>query len=552
MIVNIALPDGVIDTRKVNNKGVSRRKRCLKWLPVIVLQIIAANAYASELVVATTKNIGTLDPAKAYEMQNVYIAAAVGAGLLRWDEKAGKPRLDLARELSVEDGGKSLIFTLHEDVRFQNGRLITAEDFVFSFHRILSPSTKSPIAGFFRNISGAPDYMAGKRDDLPGVVARNSNTFVIKLEKPDASIMTVLSLPFGFVVPRESVNQPEFHLKPVGAGPYKLVSLNADELVLAKSELYKRGNDKSVDRIVFKLEKQAGTKILLDVEAGKVHYSEQHTINSGFARFLADDAYAQFVRYFPDLSTELLDINMHNGPLVDSRLRRALNFGINKPELVTNLGSVEAKSSRHMLPESMIYNPDRENAFPYDPEEARRLVAQTQYRDELELKLVTIDSVLNRSTVKKLSKDLQGIGIFINSVFMPEAEFWGLGWERSDFDLLHLTFQADYPEPSSYYYPLFTGGSSAHEILLSRFHDESIDARAIQIDTQTGEELSEKRRLEWEVLIHDIHTQHTPWVPLFHRKSTVLVSDTLRGLEPFLHGGNRFYVFESLWLSDSK
>lgn len=520
---------------------------------LLTFALLVSPAYSTELVVSTSDHIRTLDPAQAYEWENFHITATIGAGLLRWDAETAAPRLDLAKQVDVLDKGTRLVFTLHEDIRFQNGRRISAHDFVYSFNRILNPKTASPFAGFYANVLGTRDYAEGKSDHISGIVATSDTTLEISLSAPDASLLTVLSMPFGFVVPEEEVEKPGFADRPIGAGPYRVGELNDEQLVLEKSEYYLRGNPKSVDKVILNLTTRSGSRTLLDIEREKVHFAEFHYPTVGSSRFSADDIYKDLIRYLNEHSTIYVSMNMKSGPLTDHRLRRAINLGVDKQSLISRHIQGKVEVARHILPPPLAVGRHRRDVFDYDPRRAKALVKQAGYAKGLVLSLLAQDTKQNRLIVKQIAKNLLLIGITVNPDFVSTGEFFDITQSANDYNLFYsdgIAWIADYPDAANFYFPLFTKETIDNGFNWSGFSNDDIHKRALAINSLIGEEFAYERQAAWDELLFEIHERHTPWLSLFHRRRPILVAQNVRGLDPFLVDGVDSYIFENLWLED--
>lgn len=515
------------------------------------IALLATPALASNLVISTSENIRTLDPAQAYEWENFHITAALGAGLLRWDVESASPRLDLAKSFEILDDGTRLVFELHDDIRFQNGRRITAQDFVYSFKRIMNPKTGSPFAGFYASVLGSQDYIDGKSEDISGITAISETTLEFKLSAPDATLITVLSMPFGFVVPEEETEKPDFSKRPVGAGPYRVAEINDEHYVLEKSEFYLRGNPKSSDHVTLNLTAKSGGRTLLDIERGRIHFAEFHHPTEGSSRFATDEMYDDLIKHLNDHSTIYLAMNMKSGPLTDHRLRQAINFGINKQALISQNIQGKVELARHILPPSLTAKRDRPDSFAYDPARAKALLKEANQADGLKLSLLALDNRLNRVIVKQIAKDLLDIGITMNPDFVAMDEYLEITKTDSQYNLFYsdgISWIADYPDAANFYFPLFTEETIDNGFNWSGFSNEDIHQQALVINAMLGDENTDKRQAAWDDLIYQIHVEHTPWVSLFHRRRPVLVGPNVRGLTPFLTYGVDCYIFENLWI----
>ena len=108
----------------------------------------------------------TLDPAVSGEMTSHEYIVQIFNGLVRLDENL-EPVPDIAQRWEVSDGGRTYTFYLRQDVKFHNGREVTAEDFRYSFERLLRQETASHRAWVVEAIAGAAELRAGETEAWP-------------------------------------------------------------------------------------------------------------------------------------------------------------------------------------------------------------------------------------------------------------------------------------------------------------------------------------------------------------------------------------------------
>ena len=105
------------------------------------------------------------------------------------------------------DSGTTYIFHLKKDVKYTNKRIVTADDFKYSFKRILSPSGKSPNTWVLEKISGAKDFMQGRASDISGIEIQDRYTLKIRLDQPFSPFLHLLTMTAAYVVPKEEVER---------------------------------------------------------------------------------------------------------------------------------------------------------------------------------------------------------------------------------------------------------------------------------------------------------------------------------------------------------
>src|SRR5215813_13435076 len=201
-----------------------------------------------------TGNPSSLDPAHATDVYAYAVVNQIFDGLVQYDSHLNPvPAIAGFWEASVD--GQVWLFYLRNGVRFHNGREVTADDFVYSFTRLLDPAVRSPVTDSFKYIRGVEDFQAGKTPQVEGLQAPDRYTLRISLKEPYAPFLSALAMSNAKVVPREEVAKlgEQFGHHPVGSGPFAFVRWQQrQEIVLQAYNFYYEGRP-FLDQIVFKI-----------------------------------------------------------------------------------------------------------------------------------------------------------------------------------------------------------------------------------------------------------------------------------------------------------
>jgi ABC-type transport system substrate-binding protein len=196
----------------------------------------------------------TLDPHRTVNWGPFWVMFPnVWGGLLQFDEN-GKVQLDLASEMNVSDDGLVYTFTVREDAAFASGNQVTAEDFIYSWHRALDPDQLSPMSNFFSPVTGYRRYI-GKRSDEIGFRAVDSATVEVTLDNP-FSFFPSLMASYAWSVIDSLVHQEfgdeEFVMEGAGTGPWQFTEFDpTTQLVMEPNPNHYGGNSPSIARIVW-------------------------------------------------------------------------------------------------------------------------------------------------------------------------------------------------------------------------------------------------------------------------------------------------------------
>ncbi|MFB0925557.1 MAG: ABC transporter substrate-binding protein, partial [Vicingaceae bacterium] len=157
----------------------------------------------------------------------------------------------IAKSWEISEDGKTYTFHLRSDVYFHNhelfsdgkGRKVVAEDFVYSFNRIIDENVASPGSWLLNNI----DY--DEQRDFKAFDAINDSTINIYLSNPFPPFLGILTMQYFSVVPHEIVEhfKNDFRRNPVGTGPFKFKMWDeGNKMVFLKNENYFEKDTKGV------------------------------------------------------------------------------------------------------------------------------------------------------------------------------------------------------------------------------------------------------------------------------------------------------------------
>ncbi len=315
----------------------------------------------------------------------------------------------LATEWTASEDGKTYVFKICEGVKFhkgqyQDGRELTAEDVAYSLNRSGQLSDSNRLS-MLENAEVTGDYEV-----------------TCTLKSANSSFLTALTDAGNAIVPKEEVEGwgDEFGNHLVGTGPFVLESFQLDQqAVLQKNADYWMA-EPNVDTLVFKVITDS-TQAVNALQTGEVD----------IAMDLKGEA-VQAVRDNSDLTlletaglhVAYLYFNMEQGPTADINVRKALIEAVNVEEMVAALykyGEAQ-KASLPLPPGSWGYDASLESKVPgYDPEDAKKLLAEAGYGDGLTLDLYISDTEVRQNMAVLLQAYWAQVGVTLNI----HASEWG-------------------------------------------------------------------------------------------------------------------------------
>ncbi|HUE83554.1 MAG TPA: ABC transporter substrate-binding protein [Pyrinomonadaceae bacterium] len=324
---------------------------------------------SNSFVISLGDNIRTIDPigSPSVDAASERVRTLIFNSLVRKNE-----RFDYVGELAEyqrSEDGLTYTFTLHEGVKFHDGRILTSADAKYTLDTVLA-NTFAKSASFFRGTG------ADRQSYVKSVEAPDPQTLVITLNEPWVGLLTNL-VPVS-IIPSDSYESQKSH--PLGSGPFRFVSYDSSQQVLDVEAFpeYWQGpaNIKSLRVRVI-----SDTNALqAELRAGRVDLAPLPTnLSPDAVKFLGDDPNLQVIQ-FTGSNVNLLTFNTSQPPLNDVRVRQAIAYAIDRESMIRDLLLGQAKIAHSILPEdSWAYTPGQ--TYTFDQAMAGRLLDQAGLRD---------------------------------------------------------------------------------------------------------------------------------------------------------------------------
>lgn len=286
-------------------------------------------------------------------------------GLMQADFN-GQPKSHLAT--SWENDGSRWIFTLREGVVFHDGTVMTADDVVASFTRMIDPT----LEGSFGSGRLAPFLESVEKiDDL--TVAFNSigvdPLLPLRVSYNQAAVM-----PQAFL---ESADADTLRTNPIGAGPYKVVEYTPEMIALEVHSEYWGGRP-AADEVILRLIPENATRVGA-LQSGEIDLITNLPIDQ-VAVLEGDEDFV--VSSTPLFNYMSVLFNTVQGPTADVRIRQALSLAIDRELMVNELfGGRLNVMTDYLLPGTFGFDESLPN-LPYDPDRAMELLAEAGYAGE--------------------------------------------------------------------------------------------------------------------------------------------------------------------------
>ncbi|MEI3851059.1 MULTISPECIES: ABC transporter substrate-binding protein [unclassified Ensifer] len=340
--------------------------------------------HARDLTVAQSSDIRSNEPGVNRDGNTDSVIFHIVEGLVGYAEN-GEVKPLLAESFEVSADGLTYTFKLRDDLKFHNGKALTAEDVVWNWNRYMKPETKWTCAG---------DFDGGKSIKVTNVAAADASTVTMSIEKPSAVFLGLMARPecgYTGIVSKDSVGADGAFVAPIGTGPFKWAEWKKGEYVrLEKNADYvSPANDGMPDGMVgSKRPLVDGIKFMVIPDAS--------TVKTGLLSGALDttEVSADLIAEFKDSDTMQLIVKRNNGKnllyfqtrdkvLSNVAVRRAMAEALDLDQLVAAVsnGTGEANSSM-VSADSVFYSGVQKKKIPMDLEKAKKNLADAGYKGE--------------------------------------------------------------------------------------------------------------------------------------------------------------------------
>jgi ABC-type transport system substrate-binding protein len=484
-------------------------------------------------IVAFNNELSTLDPQIGYDWQNWSVIKSIFDGLM--DYKPGTTELepDLAESYTISDDGQTYTFKLRDDIKFHNGRAMTAGDIKYSVERAINPATQGPGAGFFGSIKGY-DEMVGdaKATELSGITTPDDKTVVIQLTRPDATFLHVMAINFSYAVPKEEVDKfgADFGRNPVGTGAFKLVEwVPGQKTELERFADYYRQGVPYLDKLTFEFG-QDPTVNVLRLKKGEIDIAGDGIPPAQFNEAMSDPANKDLIAKGDQLQTGYITLNVKMPPLDNPKVRQAINMAVNKDRIVRIINNRGVPANQPLPPAMPGYDTSYQG-YAFDPEAAKTLLSEAGFADGFSTELYAMNVDPNPRIAQAIQQDLAAVGIKAEIRSLAQAEVITAGgagqapmiWSGG------MAWIADFPDPSNFYGPILScAGAAEGGWNWAKYCNEDLDARANQADAMVTAEQQPARADAWKAIYLDV-MKDAPWVPIFNEQRFTYHSARLGG-----------------------
>lgn len=452
----------------------------------------------------------SLDPITVTDGESYKVTKNIFDTLVNFGEQDTEIHPGLAKEWTPAEDGLTYNFILEEGVKFHDGTDFNAEAVVANFERWASgDADQFPYYGsMFGGFGDEEGHV------IESVTAVGDFEVEFKLKRPQAPFLKNIAMSsFGIASPTAFEEMGDkFGDSPVGTGPFKFVEWKRnDTITIEKFEDYWVDGEPKLDTVVFRSlpDNSARLNALL---SGEIDLADGIT-PADSATVEGDDNLQLFER--PSMNVGYLGLTITREPFDDPKVRQAMNYAIDKQAIVDAFFEGRGDVAKNPIPPAISgYNDDIE-AYPYDPEKAKELLAEAGLEDGFEMELYAMPVPRpympdGEKVAEAIQKNLADIGVtaeivsyewatYLEKAANGEADAFLLGWtgDNGDADnFIYVLLDQDNIGSNNYTY---YENQELHDIL-------------IEAQTEVDEDVRNELYAKAQEIIHE----DAPWVPLAH------------------------------------
>ncbi|MBT5859412.1 MAG: ABC transporter substrate-binding protein [Flavobacteriales bacterium] len=465
-----------------------------------------------------SNGISTLDPAFAKDKATIWATSQIFSQLVSMDNNL-EVIPDVAKKWIVSEDGLTYSFYLRDDVFFHDhksfnggkGRKVIASDFQYSFDRLTDEKIASPGSWVLNNVK---NYSA-----------ENDSTFIIELNSPFPPFLSLLSMQYCSVLPKEVAENLSFRSDPIGSGPFKFQFWKEGvKLVLRKNENYFEFEEESrlpyLDAIAVTFIKDKQSEFLnflqgnLDFISGiDPSYKDEILTKEGDLNPKYQDRI--IMQSLPFLNTEYLAFLMDNNSELSKNiyLRRAINYSIDKEKMLKYLRNNIGEVARNgFVPKGMSSFSDSVIGFSYNLDLAKENLELAGFPNANGLGLIVLNTTsAYLDLCEFIQSELKDIGITLKIEVNPPSTHRQMV-ATSKLSFFRGSWIADYPDAENYLSLFYSDNFSPNGPNYTHFKSEEFDNLYEEAIKETDSELRSEMYQELDRLI----IKNSVVIPLYY------------------------------------
>ncbi len=483
---------------------------------------------------AIPNNPTSLDAAIVQDGDTLDLLQQVYEGLVGWDENNQVVGI-LAESWEVSDDATEYTFKLRSGVKFHNGREVVADDVKWSIERACNPVMKSQTAdAYLSDVVGVTDMVEGRSTSVAGIEVLDEHTVRFRLNKPTPYFLGKLTYMVSAVLPKESVpadreiNRAE---EAIGTGPFKLTRFDDKQLAILEANPDYWGGRPKLTRIERPVILNADTR-LTKYKNGELDILQLQ--RQDLKGVMDDPELKSEVKYFQRPAIWYIGMNeLEYKPFSDVRVRRAFAMAIDREKIVNELLGGVNTPAYTIVPPGVPGHREKGAGFEFNPEEARRLLAEAGYPDGKNMPALELTHREGYPDIKTVAEAVAGqikanLGVEVRVQPMEWLKYLDV-YNKKQQVFYHMRWAADYLDPQNFLSHMLATNGPENKF---GYSNPEFDALCRQADTTVDME----KRIPLYQRAEDIALQDVAWIPIYFQRDIELHRPGIGAMRESLFG----------------
>jgi oligopeptide transport system substrate-binding protein len=498
---------------------------------------LAAGLAKDTLYLPLTSEPGTIDPNHASGTWEREIIDNIFTGLMELDAK-GKTKKALAESWAISKDGKVYTFKLKQTL-WNDGTPLTANDFVFSYERMLNPLSSAKYAEILYPIAGAEEYNTGKINDFSkvGVKAIDNYTLQITLKEAESFFTERLLHYTYYPIPEHIVKKHGKAWTKVGNivsnGAYNIIEWTPNKIIkLIRNEKFYENALTKINNIHF-------LSMGSDVDIQYKAFQANQIDISSFDAKIVDKVKANFkdqVYIFPIQAQSYLSINAlkpSNKALLNPDVRKAMMYAYDSSFIIPKVKGLSIPATSIIPPSMGSYNPVKGFWVGMETkqriEEAKKLMEKNGYNQKNRVKIKYYH--MNNKTASEVVTLVKNLfeQIYIDLELVPlDTNIFYDEITAHNHDVAAMGWSADYNDASTFFYIMMSGVGNNY----SGYSNKELD----KLVKEGMKELDEKKRNALYAKAEQIAQKDLFYLPYVFFTDRLIISKRVMNWAPNAQG----------------